>query len=253
MSLSVSVTDGICELRIDAPPGNIIDRALCEELTAAVKEHAGDPHLKAFLIRASGKHFSFGASVPEHVLGKVEGFLPAFHHLLFAIVDAGPPFIAAVQGLCLGGGLELVAACQIVVAEESAAFSVPEITLGVMPPAACVLLPWRVGGAVAEDLILTGRRMQAREAQNHGLVSRVCADGQLDDTITKLLDTEVRPRSAATLRVAAKAVRAPLHAEMHVRLPILEEIYLEELMATRDAREGIDAFLEKREPQWTDA
>jgi len=252
VSLNVTVTDGICELRIDSPPGNVIDQALCEAMTEAVKDHSRDRHLKAFLIRAEGKHFSYGASVPEHVLGKVEAFLPAFHHLIYALVD-GPPAIAAVQGLCLGGALELVAACQVVVDEESAAFAVPEITLGVMPPAACVLLPWRVGGAISEDLILTGRRLGAAEAHTCGLVSRVCADGTLSDTIDELLDKEIRPRSAATLRIAAKAVRAPLHAEVHMRLPILEEIYLEQLMATRDAREGIDAFLEKREPVWADA
>ncbi|MFQ5844547.1 MAG: enoyl-CoA hydratase/isomerase family protein [Planctomycetota bacterium] len=253
MTLEIRRESGICELHINAPSSNLIDRALCDELTAAVGDAAQDRHLKAFLFTAAGKHFSFGASIPEHMAGEVERFLPAFHRLFETLAATDVPAIAAVRGLCLGGACELAAFCNLLVAEESAEFGVPEITLGVLPPAACVILPWRVGGAVAEDLILSGRRMKAAEAAACGLVSRVCPDGTLEGALQTLLDKQIRPRSAAALRLATRAVRMPLVQALRERLPSLERIYLTELMATRDAHEGIQAFLEKRKPVWADA
>ena len=250
MNLEIDRRDEVCELRLNAPPGNIIDRATCEAMTAAVHEYGADKHLKAFLFTAAGKHFSFGASVPEHAPGEVERFLPAFHELFLTLADSHVPCVAAVRGMCLGGAFELAAFCHYVVAEPSARFAAPEIKLGVLPPAACVILPWRVGGAVAEDLILSGRSVTAQESR---IVARLCDEGELESAVEALLDEHVRPLSAASLRLAVKAVRAPLHAEMHLRLPLLESIYLEELMASRDANEGIAAFLEKREPVWVDA
>ena len=179
MSIDIHLRDGICELRLNAPPGNVIDRETAVALTAAVREHSHDPHLKAFLLTAAGAHFSYGASVPEHVAAQVDKFLPAFHDLFIALDDAAIPTIAAVQGLCLGGAFELVAFCDLILAEEDVRFAVPEIALGVFPPAACVFLPWKVGGAVAQDLILTGRRMDVEEGLRCGFVSRTCPAGSL--------------------------------------------------------------------------
>ncbi len=253
MSLRVQIDRGVCELRLDAPPGNVLDRACCAQLAAAVREHGSDRRLKALLLTAAGRHFSYGASVPEHVHGEVEGFLPVFHDALLAVAEAGLPVVSAVRGLCLGGALELVAAGTFILAEPSALFGVPEIQLGVLPPAACILLPWRAGGAAAEDLILTGRRVEAEEAAALGLVNRVVPAGELARATEAFLDEHVRPRSGAVLRIAARAARAPLLRELRARLPELERAYLRDLMATRDAREGIRAFLEKRAPAWSDA
>ena len=173
MSLEIRLKDDVCEFHLNTAPGNILDRALCESLTAAVREHAKDPHLKAFLFTAAGKHFSFGASVPEHAPGEVEHFLPAFHEMFLALADSHVPCVAAVRGLCLGGAFELAAFCHVLVAGKSATFAVPEIQLGVFAPAACVILPWRMGGAVAEDLILSGRRVAVEDS---GLATVVCSD-----------------------------------------------------------------------------
>lgn len=253
MSVAAIDRGGICELRLDAPPGNVMDTALCRGLLKEIRERAPDPHLKAFLFTASGKHFSYGASVPEHESGKVEKFLPAFHELFHALVDAGVPCIGAVQGLCLGGAFEWISFCGVVIAEEDAAFGVPEITLGVLPPVACLLLPWRAGGGVAEDLILTGRKLPAPEAQRCGIVNRLCGKGGLAAATESFLNEEIRPRSAAALRLAWRAARESLHREIRVRLPELERFYLDKVMSTRDAHEGIRAFLEKRKPTWVDA
>jgi len=253
MSLEVIRRGETCELRLAAPPGNVIDKALCLALTNAVREEARDPRLKAFLLTATGKHFSYGASVPEHVRGEVEQFLPAFRGLFEAFMEASVPIVAAVSGMCLGGAFELAAFAHFLVADQTAVFGVPEIQLGVIPPPACAILPWRLGGAVAEDLILSGRRLPAAEAVRCGLVTVLCEAGGLQAATERLLDDAIRPRSAAVLRQCVKAVRGPLHAELERRLPELERCYLEELMALADANEGIAAFLEKRDPEWVDA
>ena len=252
MSLTVERKAGICELRLSAPPGNIVDRDLCLSLTEAIREYGADAKLKAFLFTAEGKNFSYGASVPQHVAGEVEQFLPAFHGVFDALIEVSLPTIAAVRGLCFGGAFELVAFCNHLYAARSARFAVPEIKLGVLPPVACAILPWRVGGALAEDLILTGRDIDAEEGARTGLVQRVCEDDQLEAAVEELIEQSIRPRSAAVLRLATKAARTPLYDTMRSRIPELERIYLQELMSTADANEGIAAFLEKRKPAWVD-
>jgi cyclohexa-1,5-dienecarbonyl-CoA hydratase len=248
MSLVVNRRADICELRLAAPPGNVIDRALCAKLAQAIGEHGGDRHLKAFVLSAEGKHFSYGASVPQHVKGEMETFLPAFHGVFHALAGTGVPVVAAVRGLCLGGALELVSFSSFVVAEKGASFAVPEITLGVFPPVACLTLPWKLGGARAEELILAGRRMDAEEARAAGLVNVLCGAGELEPAVERFLDDQIRPKSAAVLRAVTRLLRGPLLD----RLPELERAYLDDLMKLRDANEGIQAFLEKRNPKWED-
>jgi cyclohexa-1,5-dienecarbonyl-CoA hydratase len=248
MSLSVIRKGDACELRLASPPGNVIDKALCVELLATIREHSSDRHLKAFVLAAEGKHFSYGASVPEHVQGKMESFLPAFHDVFRALAESGVPAVAAVRGLCLGGALELVSFCSFVIAEKGAAFAVPEIALGVFPPVACLTLPWKIGGGHAMDLILTGRRMGAEEAKATGLVNVLCGEGELEAATERFLNEHVRTKSAAVLRLVSRLARGALLS----RLPAFERAYLEDLMRLHDANEGIQAFLEKRPPKWED-
>jgi cyclohexa-1,5-dienecarbonyl-CoA hydratase len=246
MSLTVRDRDGVCELHIDAPPGNVMDRDLCLALTEAVRAQGDD--VKAILFTAAGKHFSYGASVPQHVAGEVESFLPAFHELFFALIEASVPTVAAVRGLCLGGAFELTAFASHLIAESGAKFAVPEITLGVIPPVACAILPWRLGGALTDEMILGGGMKRAED----GIAHQVCEAGQLETETEKYLDEFIRPRSASVLRVAVRTARAPLHDAIRDRLKELERVYIEELMALPDANEGIAAFLEKRKPNWTE-
>jgi len=252
LSLAVLRRGDVCELRLSAPPGNVIDRPLCEDLLSAIREQGNDRHLKAFVLSAEGKHFSYGASVPDHVKGKMEDFLPAFHGIFHALAECSVPAVAAVRGLCLGGAFELASFASFVVAERNASFAVPEITLGVFPPVACLTLPWKIGGARAEEMILSGRRMGADEAKECGLVSVLCGDGELESAVERLLDEQIRPKSAAVLRLVTREARGPLLDDIELRLPELERVYLAELMGLRDANEGIAAFLEKRKPKWED-
>lgn len=231
--------------------GNVIDAAVTEALAAALVESVGAPGLRCVVIEGEGKHFSFGASVPEHTPEEVGAMLPRFHALVRQIVFYDVPVLALVRGQCLGGGLEVAAACSVLLAEAGAWFGQPEIKLGVLAPAGSVLLPARLAPAVAEELLLTGRSVPAAEAKAIGLVGAVFDKGAGEEGLQAWLAEHILPRSAAALRFALTAARAPLRAAVDARLQAVEDLYLNELMATADAVEGIAAFLERRPAVWT--
>jgi cyclohexa-1,5-dienecarbonyl-CoA hydratase len=231
--------------------GNILDARLMDALSAVVTEAAADRHVKALCLEGEGPHFSFGASVAEHLPASVEAMLTQFHGLLLGLIDASVIVLAAVRGQCLGGAMELVTVCHRVFASRDARFGQPEIVLGVFAPAASVLLADRAGRGAAEDLCLSGRSIAADDAFRIGLVDQI-VDGDPAAAAAEYARTYLLPRSASSLRLAAKAVRAGLRARLSVELPEVERIYLKELMATHDAVEGLNAFLEKRTAAWRD-
>jgi cyclohexa-1,5-dienecarbonyl-CoA hydratase len=248
MPVRVDVRDGIGRVALDEPPLNILTRALLADLRRALGRLEEDRTLRVLLLTARGKHFSAGASVEEHLPGEAEEMLPEFVGTVAAFHDFAAPTVVAVQGRCLGGGLELALAGDLVVAGEGALLGVPEIALGVFPPAACVQLPRLVGPAVAAELVLTGAPMDAASALRAGLVRKVVPDDRLLEEATALAET-LASRSAAALRVAKRALRggaAGWDAASEVT-----RLYLHELMRTADAEEGLRSFLEKRTPQWS--
>lgn len=241
----------VARIVLAAPKANILDRAMVESLEshlAGLESHRG---LCAIVIASDGPHFSFGASVEEHLPGEIAGALSRLGRLLRSVATAPAPTIAAVRGQCLGGGFELVLACDLIVAEEGAKFGAPEIRLGVFPPAASALLPVRIGAAGAGAMVLTGESWSAATAAQHGLVARTAADGTLDASLAAWLEAEFVPRSPSALRHAARVIRRPVLRALTSELPEIDRVYLEELMKGPDAEEGIRAFLEKREPRWT--
>ena len=240
-------------LELGPAPGNILDRALIHKLGANLRALAKDGRLKAIVLRGSGAHFSYGASVEEHMPSQVGRMLPDFHALLRLIDELPlPPVIAAVRGRCLGGGFELALACDRILVEEDAQLGCPEIRLGVFPPAAAALLPLRVNAGRAAELLVSGRLLDGREAGELGIADHVAESGGLDFAVETLVDQTLVPLSAAAVRQARHACRHPWHAALHRRLPELERQYLEDLMATVDALEGLEAFLAKRKPAWSD-
>ncbi|MGE0708842.1 MAG: enoyl-CoA hydratase-related protein [Planctomycetota bacterium] len=239
----------LMRLTLDRPKGNILDRAMVAALRAEVAAAAAWAPVRAVLIHGEGGHFSFGASVEEHRPDEVGAMLPEFHALFRDLLDCGKVLLAAVSGQCLGGGLELAAFCQRVFAAPKSSLGQPEIKLGVLAPVASLVLPRRVGQAAADDLLLTGRSVLADEALALGLVDELA-----DDPLAAARAWHQRhlaPLSAAALRRAATAARWELRRALLTELPELERLYLSDLMETRDAREGIAAFLEKREPRWS--
>ena len=171
--------------------------------------------------------------------------------MLARLLELPAPTIAAVRGQCLGGGLEVVLGCDLVLAEESAFLGCPEIKLAVFPPAASALLPVKIGAGPAAEIVLTGESWRAKRAHAAGLVTRTCGEGTLEESLADWLDAEFLSRSPAALSHAGWAARQPLRRALEVDLPKLERRYIEELMGEPDAEEGIRAFLEKRLPRWS--
>ena len=235
-------------LTLDRPPLNILDIAMMRELDAALELAVAQSDFLV-LQGAGAKGFSAGAEVADHVPERVGEMLAAFHAVFRRLARANCVTIAAVHGVCLGGGMELATFCDFVVATPEAKFSQPEIKLGCFPPIALLTLPQLCGVRTATDLILTGRTVDAAEACRLGLVSRVAEERQLAAGVESLLK-ELRGLSADVLHLTRRMLWR-LHAEeFERRLDEVERIYLNELMQTKDAQEGIRAFLEKRAPIW---
>ncbi len=230
------------------PRGNVLDKAMVEDLRATFAAARQADDLKAICLEGEGPNFSYGASVAEHQPDQVEAMLHGFHGLFRDIAAAGIVTLAAVRGQCLGGGLELVMFCHRVFAAPDAKLGQPEIKLGVFAPVASVVLPARVGRPAAEDLCLTGRTVDAEAAHRMGLVDEIAADPSA--AALAYARQHFLPLSAAALRHANRALRADWLETVFRALEAAEARYLGELMETEDAVEGIEAFLAKRQPTW---
>lgn len=238
----------VARITMAAPKANILDRAMMLGLGATLDELAAQENLKAIVLAGEGAHFSFGASVEEHLPDRIGATLAHLGNLLLKMAAAPAPTIAAVRGQCLGGGFELALACDLIVAEENAQFALPEIKLGVFPPAGAALLPVRIGSGRAAEMVLTGAGWTANRAAATGLVNKVFP-GDLESQLDAWLKSDFLPRSAMALRFGSQASRRPLARVLKVDLPELERLYLDQLMGQPDAVEGILAFLEKRQPR----
>ena len=235
-------------IRLHAPKANIIDSAMIAALSECLEAAAKSPKLKVIAIEGSGRHFSFGASVEEHRPESVGTMLTALHRLFLQLLSLPVMSFAVVRGQCLGGGLELVLGCHRVFAAEDATLGQPEIQLGVFAPIGSVMLPKRVGFAAANDLLLSGRSLHAKEAQEIGLVDECSQDPGA--AAWAYYREYLAHHSASSLRYALKATNFERVQACRRELANAESIYLEELMQTHDAVEGISAFLEKRTPHW---
>ncbi len=242
--------DALWNVVLDAPKGNILDTVMTAELREVFRQASKEPKVKAIVLSAEGRHFSFGASVEEHCRDHVAGMLFGFHDLFRTIAGAGVPVVVAVRGACLGGGLELASFCQRVFAHPEASFGQPEIALGVFAPVASVILADRIGRGNADDLLLTGRTVKAQEAKDMGLVDEIVEEPE--EQAREWVKKHLLPRSARSLRYAARAARCDFMRRFEKDIRDLEALYLGDLMNTFDANEGIASFLEKREPLWRD-
>ncbi len=231
--------------------GNILDAALVADLTAMFHRAGAERNLKAIVLEGQGPHFSFGASVDEHLPQHAAVMLLGFHDLFRAIFHASVVTIAAVRGACLGGGLELATACHRIYATSDAKLGQPEITLGVFAPVASILLIERLGRSRAEDLLFSGHTIDGENALALGLV-----DGLGPDPVAAALEyarERLLAHSASSLRFAVRAARGGLAERFQSEISRLEPLYLDELMASGDAVEGLKAFIEKRKASWSNA
>ena len=240
----------LLRLRLDRPKANILDAAMVGAIENAIGQHDTVAGLRGILVDSTGGHFSFGASIEEHLPDRCAAMLAGFHRLILQIFASPVPVLTVIRGQCLGGGLELASAGHLLFAGRDAKFGQPEIQIGVFAPAASCLLPERIGLAAAEDLLLSGRSIGADDALRIGLVTEVADDPEA--AALGYFDRHLSPKSAASLRFATRAARLGAIRRVSANLAAIETIYLAELMATQDATEGLSAFIEKRPARWKD-
>lgn len=238
----------LLRVRLARPKANLIDKAMIAALDETFAAHRDRCGLRAALLDAEGPHFSFGASVEEHLPESCEAMLRGLHGLLLAMLEWPVPILVAIRGQCLGGGLELAMAGTFLFTGEDAKLGQPEMQLGVFAPAASCLLPPRIGQAAAEDLLFSGRSIDAQEAQRLGLVQSVSQDPEA--AALEYFERHLETKSGAALACAVAAARTDYVADVRRRLEQVERLYLDRLMKTQDANEGLSAFLGKRPASW---
>jgi cyclohexa-1,5-dienecarbonyl-CoA hydratase len=235
-------------ITINRPPLNILDIPTIQRLGEAISELDTDKDLQLVVIRGAGdRAFSAGVAVQDHTPELVGPMLESLHGAIRKLRDLSAVTVAAVKGHCLGGGMELALACDLVIATEDARFGQPEIELGCYPPVAAALYPSLIGPGRTLDLLLTGRTLTCEEAERMGLIARRVSS--LDEGLAKL-SSEILAKSAAVVRLTKKAVRAGSDHGFSEALDESERLYLDELCPTADMAEGVAAFLEKRRPVW---
>jgi len=245
----LSVAPPLARVRLIHPPLNVIDLAMMRELQEVLAELEARLDVSTIVFEGDARAFSAGVDVKAHVPDQLGEMLSSFHGVIRAIVASRKITIAAVQGACLGGGAELAAVCDMVYTARDATWGFPEIGLGCYPPVASVALPALVGQKRASELILTGRQISGDEAVAIGLANRSARGEELEAILEETLG-QLQAMSPAALAHAKKSIYAWDAIHFDKGLARAERIYLEELITTEDAREGIAAFLEKRSPKW---
>jgi cyclohexa-1,5-dienecarbonyl-CoA hydratase len=241
----------VCSIYLNKPPLNIIDLSMIQEIRTALTEAEGEPEIRIIVFRGAGeKGFSAGVSVQDHTPDRIPEMIPAFDDIFHLLAKTEKVTVAAVHGFCLGGGFEVVLACDLVLATEGTQFGQPEIKLGQLAPVGLILLPHLIGYRKAAELLFTGASISAAEAMALGLVNRVVPPSELQQNLDKLL-TDLSAQSGTILRLTKRALRRTSVLDFDEALNNTEKFFFEDVAVTADAKEGIFAFLEKRVPKWT--
>jgi cyclohexa-1,5-dienecarbonyl-CoA hydratase len=240
---------GVAKITLDHPPVNIMDIPTMREINAALETLQGDEETKVLVFAAQGKAFCAGVDVKDHTADKVEEMVEVFHRIFRQMWSLEMPTIAAVNGAALGGGCELVTFCDMIIASEKATFGQPEIQVGVYPPVAVVTFPRLMPHMKALELLLTGSVIDAREAERLGMVNKVVPVEGFEEEVSRFLG-KLTALSAVVLRLTKRATLQGLTLGFEEALALSEQLYLERLMKTEDAAEGLQAFMEKRKPVW---
>ena len=248
-NINAQIDGGLGTITLNRPPVNILNIEMMNEINDTLKDWIDNRDLKVVLFNANGKCFSAGVDVAEHMGDLVREMIESFHGMFRLMDKLGAVTVSSVYGSCLGGGCELAVFCDLVITDDTAKFGQPEIQVGVLPPIAVQIMPRIIGRKAAMDLILSGRIVSAQEAMGMGLINKVVTKGDLPKETQEFVKPYLS-LSAEVLRVTKKTIKAGLIDDLEPSLKIIEDIYLNELMRTADAQEGLKAFLEKRSPEW---
>jgi len=250
-SITVEEKEGIGRITFNKPPLNILDTAMMKEINLALKDFR-DKNLKALVIDAEGKAFSAGVDVSDHTADKVAEMINVFHEIFTTLQSLGAPTGALVNGAALGGGCEVALFCDIVIASERSKFGQPEIMVGVFPPVAAAIFPKLIGRKKALELLLTGDSVRANEAKELGLINQVFPGEGCREETESYLSEKLASKSAVVLALTKRAFIEGATQNYTEAMEKIEDLYLKDLMSTKDAQEGLAAFMEKRKPEWKD-
>ena len=247
--IGVQIDGGLGTITLKRAPVNVLNIEMMDEINETLREWVKKKDLKVVLFNAEGKCFSAGVDVAEHMGDLAPKMIYSFHGMFRLMDRLGAVTVASVYGSCLGGGCEVAIFCDLVIADDTAKFGQPEIQVGVLPPIAAQIMPRIIGRKAAMDLILSGRIISAEEALGMGLINKTVAKGDLSQETDNFVRPYL-PLSAEVIRITKKTIKAGLMDDFEPSLKAIEDIYLNELMKTTDAQEGLKAFLERRSPEW---
>lgn len=247
--LKFEKTEGVARITLNRPKSNMMNIEMMDELNGRLEVLIEDDDLKCIVLDAEGKHFCTGVEVADHKPDKVDDMMAVFNRIFELIDQIEVPTLAVVRGYCLGGGMELAIACDVIVAAKGANFGQPEIKVGFLPPYAAMRLPQLVGPARAIEICTTGKFYSAEETQIMGMVGYVAEDDQLSETTDKIVK-EIQTSSPLIIRLNKRAVRQHLGMDFKPALAGVSDLFLNTLMKTEDTQEGIASYEEKRKPVW---
>lgn len=252
-SIKFSVDGPVARLALNSPPLNIINIAMMNEMAGAIESLKDRASVRALVIEAvaGSKAFSAGVDIADHTADTVRDMIYSFHRVFRLLAELNIPTVAVVNGAALGGGCELAIFCDMIVASERAKFGQPEIKVGCFPPIAAVMLPRLIPHTAAMELLLTGDTISAAEAHRLGLVNRVVPPEALTSAAEELIG-RLTALSGAILRYTRRAARVGATDSFDQSLSSVENLYLDDMMQTHDVHEGLNAFMEKRPPEWAD-
>jgi cyclohexa-1,5-dienecarbonyl-CoA hydratase len=239
----------VARLTLQRPEHNLLNEAMLRELAAGVDLLSARDDVKVIVLEAAGRNFCGGIDIGEYTPERAFQLIEAFHKACMAIVDAPRPVIVVVNGPAIGGGAELAAFGDLIVATPRARFALPEITIGMFPPLASTMLPYLIGPKLALELVLTGDAVTAERAQELGLVNRVVPEAQLEAAVGQLV-ARMTAQSGAVLAMAKKAVLGGVGMSLRDALRFSMDVFLHELYRLEDSQEGLRALIEKRKPEW---
>ena len=247
--LNVEISDGVARITFNRPKHNVLNIDMMNELNNLLDSLAADKDLKCIVLLGEGPSWCAGVEVADHKPEMAPDMIAVFNGIFERIEQLNIPVIAGVHGACMGGGMEVAIACDIIVASSSAIFGQPEIKLGFFPPYAAIRLPQLVGPARAIEICTTGKRYNAEEARQMGFVGYVADDDQFQEVLEKLIK-EIRVCSPLIIRLNKRAVKQHMGLDFQAALDGAGDLFLNELMKTEDTLEGICSFEEKRRPVW---
>jgi len=247
--VKLSTDNGAATLVLNRPPLNVMNIAMMREINAGLEVLHASSLAKILVIKAEGKAFSAGVDVADHTADKLDGMMKEFHRTFELLHGFKVPSIAIVDGAALGGGCELAIYCDMVIASERAKFGQPEIKVGVFPPIAAAMFPRLVGRNRTLELLMSGETISATESERIGLINRVFPVEGFEQHVDTFL-AKFTAQSKVILEMTKRAVDTGLYRPCMEAISRAEYLYMNEMMKTEDANEGLQAFMEKRQPQW---